>query len=88
MSHATRPRRRIGQGEVSHNTRHRRPLTPITERRLRDVRDRDRAARREYASDEWAEQRVSDETWIALAGERDWVVLTKDDAIRRRPAES
>jgi len=32
---------------------------------------------------------VSDETWIALAGERDWVVLTKDDdAIRRRPAES
>lgn len=32
-------------------------------------------------------QRVRDEEWIALAGERGWVVLTKDDAIRRRPAE-
>lgn len=32
-------------------------------------------------------QHVSDEQWIALAGQNDWVVLTKDDAIRRRPAE-
>lgn len=32
-------------------------------------------------------QRVSDEQWIALAGQKDWVVLTKDDAIRRRPVE-
>lgn len=32
-------------------------------------------------------QRVSDEEWIALAGQNEWVVLTKDDAIRRRPAE-
>jgi predicted nuclease of predicted toxin-antitoxin system len=32
-------------------------------------------------------QVVKDEVWLRLAGERDWVVLTKDDAIRRRPAE-
>lgn len=32
-------------------------------------------------------QQVTDEEHIALAGERGWVVLTKDDAIRRRPAE-
>jgi hypothetical protein len=32
-------------------------------------------------------QEVSDEEWIALAGEREWVVFTKDDAIRRREAE-
>lgn len=32
-------------------------------------------------------QQVKDEEWITLAGEEDWVVLTKDDAIRRRPAE-
>jgi hypothetical protein len=32
-------------------------------------------------------QVVSDEEWIALAGEHDWVVLTKDDAIRRREVE-
>jgi len=32
-------------------------------------------------------QRVSDEEWITLAGARRWIVLTKDDAIRRRPAE-
>lgn len=32
-------------------------------------------------------QEVTDETWIELAGQRDWVVLTKDDRIRRRPAE-
>jgi uncharacterized protein with PIN domain len=32
-------------------------------------------------------QLVADEEWLALAGERAWVVLTKDDAIRRRAAE-
>ena len=32
-------------------------------------------------------QAVSDEEWIALAGEQEWVVFTKDDAIRRRPVE-
>ena len=32
-------------------------------------------------------QELADETWLADAGENDWVVLTKDDAIRRRPAE-
>lgn len=32
-------------------------------------------------------QGLADETWLADAGENDWVVLTKDDAIRRRPAE-
>jgi hypothetical protein len=30
---------------------------------------------------------LADETWLADAGKNDWVVLTKDDAIRRRPAE-
>lgn len=32
-------------------------------------------------------QRLADETWLRDAGKNDWVVLTKDDAIRRRPAE-
>lgn len=32
-------------------------------------------------------QSVEDEVWIARAGKEGWVVLTKDDAIRRRPAE-
>jgi hypothetical protein len=32
-------------------------------------------------------QRVEDTEWNALAAERDWVVLCKDDHIRRRPAE-
>jgi len=32
-------------------------------------------------------QTVADEEWLALAGKNDWVVLMKDDAIRRRPAE-
>lgn len=38
-----------------------------------------------YGEDE--AQNVEDEVWLQLAGERQWVVLTKDDAIRRRPAE-
>jgi PIN like domain len=32
-------------------------------------------------------QRVQDTAWIALAAERGWVILCKDDHIRRRPAE-
>jgi aryl-alcohol dehydrogenase-like predicted oxidoreductase len=32
-------------------------------------------------------QRLPDEVWLRDAGKRSWVVLTKDDAIRRRPAE-
>lgn len=32
-------------------------------------------------------QRLRDEVWLRDAGRRDWIVLTKDDAIRRRPAE-
>ena len=32
-------------------------------------------------------QRLPDEVWLRDAGQHDWVVLTKDDAIRRRPAE-
>jgi hypothetical protein len=36
---------------------------------------------------EKAAQLLADEVWLRDAGEKDWVVLTKDDAIRRRPAE-
>lgn len=32
-------------------------------------------------------QDTADADWIALAAQRRWVVLTKDDHIRRRPAE-
>ena len=32
-------------------------------------------------------QLLADESWLRDAGEHRWVVLTKDDAIRRRPAE-
>src|ERR1700710_2234907 len=32
-------------------------------------------------------QRLADETWLRDAGKNNWIVLTKDDAIRRRPAE-
>jgi hypothetical protein len=32
-------------------------------------------------------QETDDATWLALAGDRGWVVLCKDDRIRRRPAE-
>jgi hypothetical protein len=32
-------------------------------------------------------QLLADEVWLRDAGENGWVVLTKDDAIRRRPAE-
>jgi hypothetical protein len=32
-------------------------------------------------------QQLSDQVWLRDAGAKSWVVLTKDDAIRRRPAE-
>lgn len=32
-------------------------------------------------------QALEDEAWLEDAGKNDWVVLMKDDAIRRRPAE-
>jgi PIN like domain len=32
-------------------------------------------------------QLLADEAWLRDAGKNDWSVLTKDDAIRRRPAE-
>lgn len=32
-------------------------------------------------------QRLPDEVWLRDAGRQSWIVLTKDDAIRRRPAE-
>lgn len=32
-------------------------------------------------------QRLADEVWLRDAGENGWIVLTKDHAIRRRPAE-
>jgi len=32
-------------------------------------------------------QRLADEIWLRDAGKNDWIVLTKEDAIRRRPAE-
>lgn len=32
-------------------------------------------------------QTLGDETWLADAGQRGWIVLMKDDAIRRRPTE-
>src|ERR1022692_3311469 len=36
---------------------------------------------------EVAAQDVEDRDWIALAAQNDWVVLCKDDRIRRRRAE-
>jgi hypothetical protein len=32
-------------------------------------------------------QKLPDEVWLRDAGANGWIVLTKDDAIRRRPAE-
>jgi len=32
-------------------------------------------------------QRLADRVWLRDAGVNEWIVLTKDDAIRRRPAE-
>lgn len=36
---------------------------------------------------EQAGQGLKDETWLRDAGRHGWIVLMKDDAIRRRPAE-
>ena len=36
---------------------------------------------------EEAAQELADERWLRDAGAKAWVVLMKDDAIRRRPAE-
>lgn len=36
---------------------------------------------------EAAAQELADEEWLADAGARGWIVLMKDAAIRRRPAE-
>jgi hypothetical protein len=36
---------------------------------------------------EEAAQETEDTEWIRLAAQRDWIVLCKDDRIRRRPAE-
>jgi hypothetical protein len=33
------------------------------------------------------EEDADDETWISEVGQREWVVLTKDKAIRTRPIE-
>jgi hypothetical protein len=32
-------------------------------------------------------QELEDERWLADVGQHDWIVLMKDDAIRRRPSE-
>ena len=32
-------------------------------------------------------QQLPDEVWLRDAGKKGWIVLTKDDAIRRRPSE-
>ncbi len=34
-----------------------------------------------------AEERIPDEAWLERAGQAGWIVLTKDEAIRRRPTE-
>jgi hypothetical protein len=36
---------------------------------------------------ERAAQELEDKRWLADVGEHNWLVLMKDDAIRRRPAE-
>src|SRR5690348_11434638 len=36
---------------------------------------------------EQAAQEAEDADWLSLAGEHSWVVLCKDDHIRRRPAD-
>lgn len=40
-----------------------------------------------HAHDELFAQDVDDEVWLRTAGERRWIVLTRDDQIRYRPAE-
>ncbi len=40
----------------------------------------------EFHADHFADD-ADDETWISAVGERGWIVLTKDKAIRTRPVE-
>jgi len=40
----------------------------------------------EFHADHFADD-ADDETWISVVGQRGWVVLTKDKAIRTRPVE-
>jgi hypothetical protein len=37
--------------------------------------------------DDHFDQETADDVWLRAAGERDWVVLSKDDNIRRRAGE-
>jgi hypothetical protein len=39
------------------------------------------------AHDDLFPQDTDDQVWLKIAGERGWVVLTRDDRIRYRPAE-
>lgn len=40
-----------------------------------------------HLHDDYFEQNVEDEVWLAVVGKRGWIVLTKDKWIRRRPIE-
>ena len=40
-----------------------------------------------HLHDDYFEQNVEDQEWLAEVGERGWLVLTKDQWIRRRPLE-
>lgn len=39
------------------------------------------------AHDDHFDQTTPDDTWLATAGEQGWIVITKDDRIRRNMAE-
>lgn len=39
------------------------------------------------AHDDHFDQTTPDDTWLAIAGDRGWTVITKDDRIRRNMAE-
>lgn len=40
-----------------------------------------------HLHDDYFEQNVEDEVWLTEVGKRGWLVLTKDQWIRRRPLE-
>ncbi|MGH9948500.1 MAG: hypothetical protein ACRD6X_15085 [Pyrinomonadaceae bacterium] len=40
-----------------------------------------------HLHDDYFEQNVEDQEWLAEVGKRGWLVLTKDQRIRRRPLE-
>lgn len=40
-----------------------------------------------HLHDDYFEQNVEDQEWLAEVGKRGWLVLTKDQWIRRRPLE-